>query len=184
MKLIEGYICTARSNFPIKQEQLFGPNTGKSDFNHQAFTFNGLVPFEDPTRALDGLEGLRKRRKQLFLTRTGLASVRMEMATSDQELEILYGKSELIIVAETDAGYILLGRSVEGIPGMCHAPVSDLEMNDFKVFKKAFKYGMNVVGLEMFGALYEVRRQGRPVSSTLSTFELERLKAKDGWSKG
>lgn len=43
---IEGIVCTARTRKPVKQEMLFGTNTGDSKFNHQKFTSNDLTPLK------------------------------------------------------------------------------------------------------------------------------------------
>lgn len=173
MKEIEGIVCTARSFVPIKQERLFGPPTGKTSFSHQTFSTNGLVPFTDIQAAREALKELRGRRKNLNLSHTGLAEVKISIALSDDESELLSNRKNLIIVAELDFGeMVLLGKKVTGIVGIAYAPVSNMELNGFKVITS-----YETAGLQMFGALYEVRRQGRPHHSYLATFELKRVKS-------
>jgi hypothetical protein len=170
MRKIEGFVCTVRFTQPRTQELLFGPNTGGSEFNHQKFTTNELTPFDSQECAVEGLEGLRIRKNLLGYTRLGLATLNMELTSSDNEWDILKGHNNYIVVAGVDGGYILLGKSVEGVPGVAHAPVSDLERNGFKTIRD-FDFLT-----DSWGIVSEVRRQGRPYTSQIATFELKRLK--------
>ncbi|MDP3724065.1 MAG: hypothetical protein Q8R11_00350 [bacterium] len=173
MREIEGIVCTARSLVPIKQERLFGPRTGETPFSHQSFTTNGLIPFTDIQAAREALKELKERRKGLHLIYTGLAEVRMSIALRDDEFELLSNRKNFIVVAELEFGeMVLLGKKVAGVTGVAYAPVSNVELNGFKVITR-----YETAGLQMFGALYEVRRQGRPLHSYLATFELKRMKS-------
>lgn len=171
MREIKGIICIAKSISPIKQERLFGPNTKRQEFNHQTFTSNGLVPFDYMSAAQEALLQLETRRSALDLTRIGLGYVKMEITSSDDEIELIRSRNNLIIIAELDFGHILLGRKVANVPGVAYAPVSNLELNGFKVIRNYEQAGTHI-----FGALYEVRRQGHPLSSYLATFKFKRLK--------
>lgn len=174
MRKIEGIVCTARTGAPEKQERLFGPNTGDSDFNHQTFTSNGLKPFLTEADARQGLQELR-RRKKLFLTHTGLALVKMELTSSDDEWELLRGRKSYIIVIGSEHGdYTLLGKKVDGIIGLAYAPVSDLGLNGFRTINN---FNL-LVEPDITGIMYEVRRQGRPHTSQIATFEMRRLKSR------
>ncbi len=169
MRKIEGVVCTVRFSQPRTQELLFGPNTGGSAFNHQKFTTSELTPFDSQKSAIEGLEGLRIR-KNLGYTSLGLATLNMELTSSDKEWNNLKGHNNYIVVAGVDGGYILLGKGVEDVPGVAHAPVSDLERNGFKTIKD-FDFLT-----DSWGIVSEVRRQGRPYTSQIATFELKRLK--------
>jgi hypothetical protein len=169
MRKIEGVVCTTKFNRPVNYEPLFGPNTGASDFNHQKFTTNELTPFDSEQNAKIGLEGLRARR-DLGFTGSGLAIVRMELTANDNEWEELRGHNNYIVAAGVDGGYSLLGKRVDRVPGMAYAPVSDLEGNGFQTIPD-FDFLT-----DDSGAISEIRRQGRPYSSQIATFDLKRLK--------
>jgi hypothetical protein len=172
MKEIEGFVCTAKFVKPAKQERLFGPNTGRSEFSHESFTSNGLVPFADLSSAIKSMGDLKKR-KDLDNPKVGLAEIKLRIAMFDDEIEQFRDSKNLIIIGDLDGGYkILLGRPVENIPGVCHAPVSDLEMNGFKTIKK-----LEDATDPFIGALHEIGRQGR-LTSHLATFNFKRLKLK------
>lgn len=170
MREIEGVVCTAKSKFPMEQEWLFGPRTGISVFNHQTFVSNGLVPFKNTDLANIALADLQSRIDSLDIHHTGLAKIRLVITGSDDEIDVILDQDNLIIVAGLDFGFELLGKKVNGVPGWGHMPVSNLELNGFQTFSSYQEAGNHI-----FGALYEVRRQGRPVSANLAVFEMERL---------
>lgn len=174
MRIVEGFVCTAKSVEPIKQERLFGPNTGNSDFSHQTFVSNGLVPFSVLEDAIQALPGLRERKWILALTAIGLAQLKMEISETEDEEEQMRGKKNLIAVCPYPTGeYGLYGRKVGGIQGVAQAPVSDLELNGFQTLGRLY-----IPPSDMLGVLYEIRRQGR-LETSLATFEMKRLKPKD-----
>lgn len=171
MRTIEGIVCTARFRNP-RYELLFGPRRNKLvTYSHENFQTNGLTPYEDLVTAQEALTILRVERRGTGIANTGLAEIKIVVFTDD-EMESLPERGNYIVVAELDYGmYMLLGKMVESAPRIGHLPGSELVANRFQV-KRTLRW----TGIKTFGLLYEVRRQSRPVSSNLATFEMKRVR--------
>lgn len=99
MKTVEGLVCTATFDEALKQERLYGPNVGGSEFDFQNFTSNGLVPFPNSEEGLiltnNSLRSLDQHSRKLGITMLGLAEARITLAERNlQEInQLKYAKS-------------------------------------------------------------------------------------------
>lgn len=171
MKYIEGIVCTG---FQMKMtgqldfidgrqtEYLYGPNERNGGFKN--IKTNGLRPFLNIDSARVALDELNKSGFDFF--HTGLAEIKMRITENDTENALLRNCTQLVVVAVTPEGsFHLLGPHQEGSESFAARSASSLQTTWFNTFR-------NYDGVvDMFGALYEIRRQGR-LESHLGTFQI------------
>lgn len=169
MRSVEGYLITARSSVPIKQEWLFGRSINYPNQPYENFSTNGLSPFvelEELRIAYQKFYKFYGNRKKREFNRIGFASISMEIAQNLEETEQLRSSTNLVVLKINPDSFIdMIGRGVRGGARLGYIPGCLLETNGFRPFpnyERAYHCGL------------EVNRQGQ-CSALLATFEFKRV---------
>jgi len=130
MKEIEGIVCVG-SNKDI--DRLYGKSKGIEGQSFESFQSNGLVPFSSLQEARNARAEIEK--KIGSFTRVKLAKIKMTMVENREELEILRGKQDFIVLVERDFGDVeLVGADVQGNINLYPRPGAPFQANGLQPF--------------------------------------------------